>query len=192
MLGHLACPMQNAGAYGDGTTEKDVHSDASGSSATAKGWPIRVRCPPLWSAGRESSCSVQTECQTSRSRSSWGIGETTVGKCSGRYVRSALSGVHDELRPSPAAFDQRRARSAISAGALPIESKNGTCRGARGIAREACLAKPAVRSVWQILGLQQHRRRHSKLSNDLFFVDKFRDIVGLYLDPQRRRRVVHR
>jgi putative transposase len=45
------------------------------------------------------------------------------------------------------------------------------------------LAKSTVHRIWQAFGLQPHRQRHFKLSNDPFFVEKLRDIVGLYLHP---------
>ena len=40
------------------------------------------------------------------------------------------------------------------------------------------------RSVTNAFGLEPHRQRHFKLSNDPFFVEKVRDIVGLYVDPE--------
>jgi hypothetical protein len=40
-----------------------------------------------------------------------------------------------------------------------------------------------VHRIWQAFGLQLHRQKHFKLSNDPFFVEKVRDIVGLYLNP---------
>jgi putative transposase len=45
------------------------------------------------------------------------------------------------------------------------------------------LSKSTVHRIWQAFGLQPHRQRHFKLSNDPFFVEKVRDIVGLYLHP---------
>jgi putative transposase len=40
-----------------------------------------------------------------------------------------------------------------------------------------------VHRIWQAFGLELHRQRHFKLSTDPFFVEKVRDIVGLYLNP---------
>jgi len=45
------------------------------------------------------------------------------------------------------------------------------------------LSRPTVHRVWKAFGLQPHRQRHFKLSTDPFFVEKLRDIVGLYLNP---------
>jgi hypothetical protein len=51
------------------------------------------------------------------------------------------------------------------------------------MAAETKLSKSTVQRVWKAFGLQPHRQKHFKLSNDPFFVEKVRDIVGLYLNP---------
>src|SRR5208283_3781231 len=53
----------------------------------------------------------------------------------------------------------------------------------REIAAETGVSKSTVHRIWQAFGLQPHRHKHFKLSNDPFFVEKVRDIVGLYLNP---------
>jgi putative transposase len=45
------------------------------------------------------------------------------------------------------------------------------------------VSKSTVHRIWQALGLEPHRQKHFKLSTDPFFVEKVRDIVGLYLNP---------
>ena len=45
------------------------------------------------------------------------------------------------------------------------------------------LAVSTVRKIWQEHGLVPHRFREFKLSNDPAFVDKLRDIAGLYVNP---------
>ena len=51
------------------------------------------------------------------------------------------------------------------------------------MAREMKLSQTAVSRIWRAFGLQPHRQETFKLSSDPLFVDKVRDIVGLYLDP---------
>jgi len=53
----------------------------------------------------------------------------------------------------------------------------------RSMAREAGLSQTAVSRIWRAFGLQPHRQETFKLSSDPLFVEKVRDIVGLYLDP---------
>ena len=45
------------------------------------------------------------------------------------------------------------------------------------------ISESSVRRIWRSHGLQPHRYRQFKLSNDPNFVDKLRDVVGLYIDP---------
>src|SRR5258707_13881268 len=51
------------------------------------------------------------------------------------------------------------------------------------MARASGISASAVRRIWKAHGLQPHRCRQFKLSNDPNFVDKLRDVVGLYVDP---------
>ncbi len=51
------------------------------------------------------------------------------------------------------------------------------------MAREMNLSQTAVARIWRAFGLQPHRQETFKLSSDPLFVEKVRDIVGLYLDP---------
>ena len=51
------------------------------------------------------------------------------------------------------------------------------------MAREAGLSQTAVSRIWRAFGLQPHRQETFKLSSDPLFVEKVRDIVGLYMDP---------
>jgi putative transposase len=53
----------------------------------------------------------------------------------------------------------------------------------RAMEKETPLSRPTIHRIWPAFGLQPHRRRPFKLSTDPFFVEKVRDIVGLYLRP---------
>jgi putative transposase len=53
----------------------------------------------------------------------------------------------------------------------------------RQIAGQTRLSKSTVHRIWRAFGLEPQRQRHFKLSTDPFFVEKVRDIVGLYLNP---------
>ena len=45
------------------------------------------------------------------------------------------------------------------------------------------MSQPAVSRIWRAFGLQPHRSEAFKLSRDPLFIDKVRDVVGLYLAP---------
>ena len=51
------------------------------------------------------------------------------------------------------------------------------------MAKASGISVSAVQRIWRAHGLQPHRCRQFKLSNDPKFVDKLRDVVGLYVDP---------
>jgi len=112
-----------------------------------------------------------------------GMANATVGKWRRRFVQLGVTGLHDELRPGrPRSISDERV-SQLVAKTLQTRPKHGTHWSVRQIACETRLAKSSVHRIWQAFGLQPHRQRHFKLSNDPFFVEKVRDIVGLYLHP---------
>ena len=65
-------------------------------------------------------------------------------------------------------------------------------RSVRSMVRRRGVSKSTVQRRFDLLALQPHGRRHFKISNDAFFVEKVRDIVGLYLNPRPRRRALGR
>lgn len=112
-----------------------------------------------------------------------GMANATVGKWRRRFVELGVTGLHDELRPGrPRSISDERVAQLV-AKTLQTRPKNGTHWSVRQIAGETRLAKSTVHRIWQAFGLEPQRQRHFKLSNDPFFVEKVRDIVGLYLHP---------
>ena len=71
---------------------------------------------------------------------------------------------------------------------LTLESKprDATHWSTRGMATRCGLSQSTVTRIWRAFGLQPHRTETFKLSPDPLFVDKVRDIVGLYMDPPER------
>ena len=66
---------------------------------------------------------------------------------------------------------------------LQTTPKDETHWTVRGMAKESGQSKDAVHRIGKTFGLKPHLQEHFKLSTDPFFVDKVRDIVGLYLNP---------
>ena len=66
---------------------------------------------------------------------------------------------------------------------LARKPKAATHWSVRAIAKETGIAKSTVHRLFQLFGLQPHRTRSFKLSTDPFFIEKLRDVVGLYLNP---------
>lgn len=112
-----------------------------------------------------------------------GISHQTVCKWRQRYFQQGLSGLHDELRPGrPRSISDEEVAMLVRK-TVDTKPEDGTHWTIRTAAKETELSRPTVHRVWQAFGLQPHRQRHFKLSTDPFFVEKVRDIVGLYLDP---------
>jgi putative transposase len=107
----------------------------------------------------------------------------SVCKWRQRYLRQGLAGLHDELRPGRARTVSDERVAALVRRTLRSRPRDGTHWTIRSIARETRLSPTTVHRIWQAFGLQPHRQRHFKLSSDPFFVEKVRDIVGLYLRP---------
>jgi transposase/DNA-binding CsgD family transcriptional regulator len=112
-----------------------------------------------------------------------GLTNATVGKWRRRFLEQDVSGLHDELRPGrPRPISDERVAQLVRK-TLETKPKDGTHWSVRQIAKQTCLSKSTVHRIWQAFGLEPHRQKHFKLSTDPFFVEKVRDIVGLYLNP---------
>src|SRR6202140_771247 len=111
------------------------------------------------------------------------LNKMTVGLWRRRFVKQGLTGLHEELRPGrPRSIPDEKVATLIRR-TLRTKPKDGTHWSCRALAAETRLSKSTVHRIWRAFGLQPHRARHFQLSNDPFFVEKVRDIVGLYLNP---------
>ena len=111
------------------------------------------------------------------------LNDMTVGKWRRRYLERGLEGLHDELRPGrPRAHEDERVAEVINT-ALQRKPPNVTHWSVRTMAEHTGISKSTVQRWFDLFGVQPHRQRHLKLSNAPFFVEKVRDIVGLYLNP---------
>jgi putative transposase len=100
-----------------------------------------------------------------------------------RYLEQGLSGLHDELRPGrPRSVSDEQVAELVRR-TLQTKPQDSTHWTTRLMARDTQISRPTVQRIWNAFGLQPHRQRHFKISSDPFFVEKVRDIVGLYLNP---------
>jgi len=110
----------------------------------------------------------------------------TVGKWRQRFLDDRLEGLVDEPRPgAPRTISDAQVEEVI---AKTLESKpdQATHWSTRGMAKAVGLSQTAIGRIWRAFGLQPHRQETFKLSTDPFFVEKVRDVVGLYLNPPDR------
>lgn len=112
-----------------------------------------------------------------------GFSMQSVCKWRQRYIEQGIEGLHDELRPGrPRSISDEKVAILIRK-TLNTKPKDGTHWTIRSMAKETHVSRQTVHRIWNAFGLQPHRQRHFKLSTDPFFVEKVRDIVGLYLNP---------
>ena len=112
-----------------------------------------------------------------------GLSRAMVGLWRKRFLAQGLVGLYDEQRPGGPRSISDEQVSLLIRKTLRTKPKGGTHWSCRSIAEKTGLSKSTVQRVWQAFGIQPHRQKHFKLSNDPFFVEKVRDIVGLYLNP---------
>jgi transposase len=115
-----------------------------------------------------------------------GIDHATVRKWRSRFAEHRLEGVLDEPRPGrPRTITDEQVEEVIVR-TLETTPKDATHWSTRSMAREVGLTQSAVLRIWRAFGLQPHRVETWKLSKDPQFIEKVRDVVGLYLNPPER------
>jgi len=128
----------------------------------------------LWSAEGQSNTEIAERLQWTKA---------TVGKWRQRFIEHRVGGLYDELRSGrPRSIGDQKIASLLKR-TLSRRPKAATHWTVRAAAGASGISKSTVHRLFQAFGLQPHRTRNFKLSSDPFFVEKVRDIVGLYLDP---------
>ena len=109
--------------------------------------------------------------------------QQTVTKWRRRFARDRLAGLSDAPRSGqPRRHDDDRVQEVLEA-TLNRRPKNATHWSVRRLSDELGIARDFVHRVWRAFGLKPHLSKNFKLSNDPHFVEKVRDVVGLYLNP---------
>jgi putative transposase len=106
-----------------------------------------------------------------------------VGNWRRRFRELRLEGLHDQLKPGrPRSVDEERIAELLNT-VLQRKPKAATHWSVRSLATETGVSKSSVQRYLALFGVQPHRSKSFKLSTDPFFIEKVRDIVGLYLNP---------
>ena len=115
-----------------------------------------------------------------------GASANTVGKWRRRFAERRLDGLYDEPRPgAPRQIGDAEIAEVVRR-TLEETPPDSTHWSLRAMAAAVDHAPSTIHRIWQAFGLQPHRSETFKLSSDPLFVEKVRDIVGLYLDPPER------
>lgn len=114
------------------------------------------------------------------------VTKPTVGKWRERFRVHRLEGLLDEPRPgAPRSITDKQVETAVTTTLESMPDK-ATHWSTRLLAQKTGLSQTAIVRIWRTFGLQPHRVENFKLSKDPQFVEKVRDIVGLYVDPPAR------
>src|ERR671916_553734 len=115
-----------------------------------------------------------------------GIRRAMAARWRTRFAEHRLDGLLDEPRPGrPRTISDEQVEEVIVK-TLETTPKHATHWSTRSMAREVGLTRSAVSRIWRAFGLQPHRQETWKLSKDPLFIEKVRDVVGLYLNPPER------
>jgi transposase len=111
------------------------------------------------------------------------LSRETVGKWRSRYAKEREDGLYDAPRPGPPrTYNDSRIKDIVDR-TLKAKPKAGTHWSTRSMASVAGVSQTTVSRIWRAFSLKPHRSETFALSNDPLFVEKVRDIVGLYLNP---------
>ena len=115
-----------------------------------------------------------------------GVTLQTVGKWRRRFLDKRVDGLLDEPRPgTPRRLSDEQVERVLTM-TLESKPKNATHWSTRSLAEATGLSRSSVHRIWRAFALAPHRSETFKLSTDPLFIEKVRDIVGLYLDPPDR------
>jgi transposase len=143
---------------------------------TAQGLAQRARIVLASAAGR-TDIEIARELRLTRQ---------TVSRWRRRFQQKRLDGLVDEPRPGAPRRITDAMVERVIADTLETTPRDATHWSTRTLAKQVAVSPSAVGRIWRAFGLQPHRTETFKLSKDPLFIEKVRDIVGLYLDPPDR------
>ena len=112
-----------------------------------------------------------------------GVCGATVGTWRTRFLTRRLDGLVDDPRPgAPRTVTDTEVERVVTR-TLETKPAAATHWSTRGMAKATGMSQSAISRIWRAFGLKPHRADTFKLSTDPYFVEKVRDVVGLYLAP---------
>lgn len=115
-----------------------------------------------------------------------GVTLQTVGKWRQRYLDQGLDGLADEPRPGTSRKLSDKQVERVLALTLESMPTDATHWSTRSLGKRTGLSRASIHRIWRAFFLAPHRSETFKLSKDPLFIEKVRDIVGLYLDSSDR------
>ena len=114
----------------------------------------------------------------------------TVGTWRERFRTGGLGALGDLPRSGPPRKITDAKVEEVITRTLEKKPRHATHWSTRTMAAASGLNQNAIVRIWRAFGLKPHLQENFKLSTDPFFVEKVRDIVGLYLNPPGQTRAV--
>ena len=112
------------------------------------------------------------------------VHQVTVGKWRSRFIAGRLEGLTDEDRPGrPRTITDEKVEEVIVTTLEQPPANNDSHWSTRSMAKATGMSQTAVSRIWRAFELKPHREQTWKLSADPQFIDKVRDVVGLYMNP---------
>lgn len=115
-----------------------------------------------------------------------GVREQTVLKWRKRFLAKRVDGLQDEPRPGVKRTITDEQVEAVVVRTLETKPRDATHWSTRSMAEATGISRNSVHRIWKAFGLQPHRAETFKLSADPQFVEKVRDIAGLYMSPPEK------
>ena len=113
-----------------------------------------------------------------------GVSRDTVSKWRSRFLEGRLGGLTDEPRPGrPRTVSDEKVEQVVTAALEQAPPGGDTHWSTRSMARSAGVSQSTVSRIWRTFGLKPHLVQTWKLSTDPQFIEKVRDVVGLYMSP---------
>lgn len=157
-------------------SERDTLEGLTRRRKTARGMAMRAEIV-LRAARGESNLAISQRMAVHR---------LTVGRWRKRFFERRLDGLYDEPRPgAPRKILDKDVERVVTL-TLEKRPKAATHWSTRTMAQKTGMSQTAISRIWRAFGLKPHRQGTFKISSDPLFVDKVRDIVGLYMNPPDR------
>jgi transposase len=153
----------------------------------SEGWVRRPKTAQALVTRSRIVLGCATEATNGQVAAAVGVSVATVAKWRSRFLKDRLEGLVDEPRPGrPRTVSDDKVHEVVTKTLETTPANGDTHWSTRSMARATGLSQSTVSRMWRAFGLKPHLVETWKLSTDPQFVEKVRDVVGVYLDPPER------